>query len=350
MVETKVRKSDMEVHFWRKTYMMDEEMREILPLLSAAVDYQRATLEDFLVPHSYWTDKQGKLYIKWIMGDRGPNRPVCRYWFNETGELVSERISENPNKQELLRGKDKDLPVVLITGDTHGDFKRIRFFCNKYQTTVNDILIILGDAGINYSSGARDRFLKEELAKLPLTLFCIRGNHEQRPEEVEGYKEITWHGGRVYAEEEYPNLIFAKDGEIYDIDGKKTMVIGGAYSVDKWYRLKMNYKWFENEQISEEEKMFVENQLEKNNWNIDVMLSHTLPYQYRPVDMFLKQVEQSMVDESMEIWLKDIESKLMYEKWYAGHFHCDRKTDKLQIMYRNVELFCNNTDLKFSME
>ena len=50
------------------------------------------------------------------------------------------------------------------------------------------------------------------------------------------------------------------DGEIYDIDDKKVMVIGGAYSVDKWYRLKMNYKWFEDEQISEEEKSFVEKQ------------------------------------------------------------------------------------------
>ena len=45
------------------------------------------------------------------------------------------------------------------------------------------------------------------------------------------------------------------DGEIYDIDDKKVMVIGGAYSVDKWYRLKMNYKWFEDEQISEEENL-----------------------------------------------------------------------------------------------
>ena len=66
------------------------------------------------------------------------------------------------------------------------------------------------------------------------------------------------------------------------------MVIGGAYSVDKWYRLKMNYKWFEDEQISEEEKSFVEKQLEDKHWNIDVVLSHTLPYQYRSLDMFIK--------------------------------------------------------------
>lgn len=115
------------------------------------------------------------------------------------------------------------------------------------------------------NAGEKDKVLKEELAKLPITLFCVRGNHEKRPETIEGYREVTWHGGSVYMEEAFPNLIFAKDGEIYDIDGKKTIVIGGAYSIDKWYRLKMNYKWFEDEQLSEEEKAFVEKQLEEHN-------------------------------------------------------------------------------------
>lgn len=340
----------MQEYIWGKTYMLDEELRKIRPLLRIAVDYQRLIDENFMIPYSYWMDKQGKLYIKWNLYDKQTDKPVCRYWFDENGELVNEIITSKPNKQELLRGKNKESSVVLITGDTHGVFNRIKFFCSKFQTTRDDILIILGDAGINYYSGDRDRLVKEELAKLPLTLFCIRGNHEQRPENIDTYKEVIWHGGKVYVEEAYPNLIFAKDGEIYDIGGKKTMVIGGAYSIDKWYRLKMNYKWFENEQISEEEKRFVEKQLEDNDWRVDVVLSHTLPYQYRPVDMFIKTDDELMVDDTMEKWLRDIEAKMTYEKWYAGHFHCDRKTDRLQIMYRNVELFCRDADLKFSME
>ena len=35
--------------------------------------------------------------------------------------------------------------------------------------------------------------------------------------------------GKVFIEEEYPNLIFAKDGEIYNINNKSFLVIGGAY-------------------------------------------------------------------------------------------------------------------------
>lgn len=252
--------------------------------------------------------------------------------------------------QEIYRGQNHNSSIVLITGDTHRNFNRIKYFCRQFHTTVEDILIILGDVGINAYGEYEDRFIKEDLEKLPLTLFCIRGNHEQRPEKIESYKEVIWHGGAVYMEEEYPNLIFAKDGEIYDIDGKKTIVIGGAYSVDKWYRLQMNYKWFADEQLSEEEKAFVEKQLEDNHWKVDVILSHTLPYQYRPLDLFMKKAGEFSVDDTMERWLRDIETKLMYEKWYAGHFHCDRKTDKLQIMFQNVELFCQDVDLDFSME
>ena len=44
-------------------------------------------------------------------------------------------------------------------------------------------------------------------------------------------------GGNVFIEEEHPNLIFAKDGDAYNIDEKNILVIGGTYSVDKNYRI-----------------------------------------------------------------------------------------------------------------
>ena len=61
-----------------------------------------------------------------------------------------------------------------------------------------------------------------------------------RPESLPTYQEMKWNDGIVYVEKDYPNLLFAKDGEIYNINGKKTLVIGGAYSVDRDYRIRMN--------------------------------------------------------------------------------------------------------------
>ena len=64
-----------------------------------------------------------------------------------------------------------------ITGDTHGDFSRIAEFCEANGTDADDVMIILGDAGINYYLDVRDRNLKNELTRLPITLFCILGTN-----------------------------------------------------------------------------------------------------------------------------------------------------------------------------
>lgn len=58
-----------------------------------------------------------------------------------------------------------------------------------------DVLIILGDAGVNYYLTRSDYDLKQELNDLPITLFLNRGNHEERPEEIDTYEERPWQGG-----------------------------------------------------------------------------------------------------------------------------------------------------------
>ena len=57
------------------------------------------------------------------------------------------------------------------------------------------ILIVLGDVGLNYYGGRRDRIRKMLVEALPITMFCIHGNHEQRPETLSGYTTTSWHGG-----------------------------------------------------------------------------------------------------------------------------------------------------------
>ena len=72
--------------------------------------------------------------------------------------------------------------MIYITGDTHGDFSIVEGFCQHNETTTDDVLIILGDVGINYFGEPHDLDLKKELSDYPITLFCIHGNHEKRPE------------------------------------------------------------------------------------------------------------------------------------------------------------------------
>ena len=96
-----------------------------------------------------------------------------------------------------------------ITGDTHRDFERIAEFCYDNATTKEDVMIILGDAGINYWCDVSDKILKEMLSEINITLLCIHGNHEERPlQSGADYEEKRWKGGVVYVEEEYPNILF----------------------------------------------------------------------------------------------------------------------------------------------
>lgn len=233
--------------------------------------------------------------------------------------------------------------MIYITGDTHGRFERVAQLCARFETSSEDILIILGDAGINFSGEFHDSGKKRFLEELPITLFCVHGNHEQRPNTIDTYREKLWHGGTVYYEEEYPDLLFAKDGEVFDFDGKKTIVIGGAYSVDKEVRLMYGYGWWPDEQPSEEIKADVERQLDELGWNIDVVLSHTIPLKYEPVEVFLKGIDQSKVDKSTEIWLDRIEERLNYGKWYCGHYHTEKKIDRVEIMFKNLDMFGGNS-------
>jgi 3-oxoacid CoA-transferase subunit A len=224
--------------------------------------------------------------------------------------------------------------MIYITGDTHRDFKRTAAFCDAVQSKKDDILIISGDAGINYFGGEKDRALKRQLAEFPITMFCVHGNHEQRPETL-GYLETAWNGGTVYCEPEYPNLLFAKDGEIYDFDGNRCIAIGGAYSVDKPWRLQKNWGWFPDEQPSAEIKKRVENRLNMEGWRVDVVLSHTCPIKYLPREMFIGSVNQTTVDSSTEEWLDAIEDRLEYKKWYCGHHHVDKTVDRLRFMFED---------------
>ncbi len=226
--------------------------------------------------------------------------------------------------------------MVYITGDIHGDLDPVYTLFENFQPTAEDVIIILGDVALNYTGRLRDRIMKENMSALKSIFFCIHGNHENRPQNIESYKEKEWHGGRVLYEEDFPNILFPVDGDIFEIDGKKCLVIGGAYSVDKLYRIRNGWNWWHDEQPTPAIKAYVEKQIESH--KVDVIFSHTCPFKYIPKECFLSGIDQSKVDNSTEQWLDTIEESVDYEAWYIGHWHIDKKIENIHFLFHGIEV------------
>lgn len=287
--------------------------------------------------------------------ETGVNEEMTREEASKELMAMLEESKEGPYySEEEVRAHLSEIlcPInqVYVTGDTHGQFERVVDFCRDREVELENTFVILGDAGLNYYNDRRDQKKKGQLAQVPITFFCLHGNHEMRPSEVLGYELTEYHGGKVWVQPEYPNILFAIDGEIYEFNGNSCIVIGGAYSVDKYYRLARGWSWFPDEQPSEEIKAKVERVLSERNWKIDIVLSHTGPLKYEPTEAFIPMVDQRTVDKSTEKWLDKIEEKLDYERWYFAHYHIEKEVDKIRIMHNDYAMIPREPSLAAEKE
>ena len=213
--------------------------------------------------------------------------------------------------------------------------ERISHIPSHYEPA-ETALIILGDAGINFYLNKTDKKNKKIINHTGYIIYCVRGNHEERPENLETIEQ--WYDceidGTVWREPEYPNIRYLMDGHVYLIDKKPTLVIGGAYSVDKYYRLERGWNWFANEQLDTTEKRSILQKLNhSHNKQFDCVLTHTCPERYIPREWFLPMVDQSTVDNGMEKFLDDVSNIIDYKKWYCGHYHGEKTIDNVEFLY-----------------
>lgn len=220
---------------------------------------------------------------------------------------------------------------IFVKGDYHGNFHGLRDFCAKAGTTRDDIIVALGDFGVNYTLDERDTYVKAALAKMPVTFIAVHGNHEERPRFLCNYEIVDspFGEGKMWHDPDYPNQYFPLDGH-QTIYGRKALVIGGAYSVDKAYRLATGKRWFPSEQLSEVERDAILRACSDQHY--DFVLTHTCPTSVVPMDRFLPGIEQASVDRTMEQFLQTMKEQITYDNWYCGHWHIDRMVDNFHFV------------------
>ena len=220
-------------------------------------------------------------------------------------------------------------------------------------------IIILGDAGLNFYLNNTDKKYKKMINSMGFCVYCVRGNHEERPENIPGMILVEDENvnNAIWFQEEFPNIRYFVDGNEYNIGGHSTLVLGGAYSIDKWYRLaRAGYAaaeaatanpkkcgWFKDELLTKEEMDAIEAKIYGKRY--EFVLSHTCPMSWEPTDLFLRGIDQLQVDKSMEIWMDELKEHIDWRVWLFGHFHADRVerpcVEQMYMDYENIETIWN---------
>jgi len=134
---------------------------------------------------------------------------------------------------------------------------------------------------------------------------------------------------------EKDGIYFADNGTILNINGKKCLIVGGAYSVDKPYRLLRGNAWWENEELSVEELKAIQGQVKGK--KVDWVLTHTCPFNFMPREMFLAEIDQSRIENRTEKALQKIHDNIEFDRWFCGHFHTDKIDGKIEFFYQSIK-------------
>ena len=218
--------------------------------------------------------------------------------------------------------------MILITGDTHGEFDD--FLNRLYQADIKngDTVVVCGDFGFVWDDPYHRHFLSKLMA-LPYTIAFADGNHEDF-DLLETFQVVEWNGGKAHKISE--NIYHMMRGHIFTIEEKSFFVFGGAYSIDKAMR-KEGYSWWPQELPDSSDYRTAGETLDLCGYKADYVITHTLP-QYA---IHLMGIVPDEHDAELTGYLEWLYGKLDFKTWFAGHFHENKLIrENIQVLYDEV--------------
>ena len=224
---------------------------------------------------------------------------------------------------------------VFICGDIHGLINISKLASKSWpegkELTADDMLIILGDTGINWSNDLYNRndiYLKNWLNAKPWTTLFIDGNHENF-ERLFAIKTQPFFGGLARHVSE--SIFHLDRGSIFTFGNKKIFTMGGGFSIDK-ERRKNRISWWEEEIPSVTELNRGLKILESNGNKVDFVLTHSCSN--KVFELFTTEFGYNMnyknkdEERPLRIYFDYIEENVKFKEWHFGHFHDDIQLDK----------------------
>ena len=207
-----------------------------------------------------------------------------------------------------------------IRGDCHGD--PAVWYATVYGIRQNlkegDRLFICGDFGY-----VNKPYYLDDLEKLPFTILFCDGNHENF-DELNHYPVELWNGGKIHRIRK--NVIHLMRGQVYEIDGKRIFVMGGAASIDKKYLVE-GVSWWPEEIPSEEEIEEAKKNLKRVDYEVDYIITH-VPTREAMQELKLRPLsEEERLRRFLDKWIPLV---VTYKHWYFGHIHLDAELENCE--------------------
>lgn len=198
--------------------------------------------------------------------------------------------------------------------------------------TKEDIVVIMGDAGFVWDGSATDKYWQGFLDKKPWTTFCVLGNHEAYPL-IEKLPIVDFHG--TLARKVNNSIYYAISGEVYNLCGKKCLVVNGADSHDKAFR-KEGKSWWEQERITQDDINKALISLAQHGDEVDFIFSHTGGTEVNRMLGFKPTHSDFMLDLVL--------NTADYDQHFCGHYHVDKLCDKSRILYNDIMLIASSDE------
>ncbi|OWR29231.1 metallophosphatase [Saccharibacillus sp. O23] len=230
--------------------------------------------------------------------------------------------------------------MIYITGDVHGAPRigrrlNMRNFPRQKGLTKNDYVIVVGDFGLIWNLDAEDRFWLKWLDRTKsFTTLFIDGNHENF-DLLERFPEEEWNGGK--ARRINDSVLHLTRGQVFELEGLTLFAFGGAASHDREFR-KEGVSWWAREMPSETEYAEGLRNLERHDWKVDIVLTHTCSRS--ALESIGQRIGTEVEPDGMHDYFQRIEDRLSFGSWWFGHYHADLELPGgRRLIYENIVEF-----------
>ena len=243
----------------------------------------------------------------------------------------------------------KGINDIYACGDLHGDFDAIRHEI-KTKDFKNCFIIICGDISMGFNRpgyyNMKFSSMQKDFSERNIYVIMFRGNHD----------DPAWFEWNAPENDiDYPNIILVRDYSIITFnENVRALFIGGARSVDRYYRIWNHWKYWPDEEVKPLKDETVKLCGEKK---VNYVFSHTAP---KYLDAARGKLPQDLIDYYKELGDKDLEYELKAEreymadiydklsavtnitKWFCGHFHTHSESEYNGTKFVCLDMFREN--------